>query len=96
MRPATLGSSCFKSGETKKERGWRGGSESPGAGLERGCGKGKGGEKVSNLIKVVAYSGMLASKHVRLKATDVSTVCSLTSAVNICSGIGFHPCCSSD
>lgn len=53
--------------------------------------KEKGEEKKSNLIKVVAYSGMLASKHVRLKATDVSTACSLTSAVNICSGIGFHP-----
>lgn len=51
----------------------------------------KRGEKKANLIKVVAYSGMFNSKHVRLKATDVSTACSLTSAVNICSGIGFHP-----
>lgn len=57
--------------------------------------KEKGEKKVSNLIKVVAYSGMLASKHVCLKATDVSTMCSLTSAVNICAGIGFHPCWSS-
>lgn len=79
IRSVMLGSSCFESCRTKKKKKKEGGQERTEG---RGCGK--GGKKKANLIKVVAYSGMFNSKHVRLKATDVSTACSLTSVVNIC------------
>ena len=76
----TLGSSCFESCKTKRKF-LRAKTERRG-----GWGKEKG-----NLIKVVAYSSISNSKHVRPKPADVNTACSLTSVVNICSGIGFHP-----
>lgn len=50
-----------------------------------------GGKEKSNLIKVIAYSSISNSKHVRPKPADVNTACTLTFVVNICSGIGFHP-----
>lgn len=44
-----------------------------------------------NLIKVVAYSRIFSSKHIRPKAADVNTACSLTFVVNICSGDKLSP-----
>lgn len=80
IHPGMPGSSCFESCMTKK------GIVSDGS-KGRGWGKGVKG----NLIKVVAYSRIFNSKHIRPKAADVNTVCSLTFVVNICSGISFHP-----
>lgn len=53
----------------------------------RGWGKGVKG----NLITAVAYSRIFNSKHIRPKAADVNTVCSLTFVVNICSGDKLSP-----
>lgn len=51
-----------------------------------------GGKRVKgNLIKVVAFSRIFNSKHIRPKAADVNIACSLTFVVNICSGDKLSP-----